>query len=128
MRFTLDGTQYNVFVTSLKRNADIKDGKNSATTLSGRFRRDVVGTFYSYEMEIGTNQTDPAEYDRLYEIFTAPKNEPHTITLPYGQSTLTFTAYITDVSDEMSLKNNRRTVWTGLTVRFEAEKPQRRPS
>ena len=128
MKFTLDGTEYDVFVTSLKRDADIKDGKNSSTTLSGRYRRDVVGTFYTYDMDIGTNQTDPAQYDRLYEILTAPQNEPHTITLPYGQKTITFTAYIKSVSDTMPLKKDGRTAWTELSVKFEAEKPQRRPT
>lgn len=128
MKFTLDNIEYDMFVTSLKRSADIKDGKNSSTTLSGRYRRDVVGTFYSYDMDIGTNQADPAQYDRLYEVLTAPQNHPHTITLPYGQSTLTFMAYIKGVSDEMPLKSLSRTAWAGLSVKFEAEKPQRRPT
>ncbi|MFR4979414.1 MAG: hypothetical protein ACLUDG_10910 [Butyricicoccus sp.] len=128
MKFTLDGTEYDVFVTSLKRDADIKDGKNSSTTLSGRYRRDVVGTFYNYDMDIGTNRTDPEQYDRLYEVLTSPQNQPHTITLPYGQSTITFTAYIKSVSDTMPLKKDGRTAWTELSVKFEAEKPQRRPT
>lgn len=126
MKFVLDGTEYDVFVTSLTRDAVIKDGKNSSTTLSGRYRRDVIGTFYTYSMDIDPNQTDPAQYDRLYEVLTAPQNKPHTITLPYAQQTITFTAYIDSVSDEMKSKTDSCTHWAGLSVKFKAEKPQRR--
>lgn len=127
MKFTIDDVQYDVFVEALSREAKIKDGKNSSSTLSGLYKRDVIGTFYSYKMDIATNQPDTEQYDRLYEVLTAPQNEPHIVTLPYGQSALTFNAYITSVSDEIKAKRENGTLWGGLSITFEAERPQRVP-
>ena len=44
MKFTIDDVQYDVFVEALSREAKIKDGKNSSSTLSGLYKRDVIGT------------------------------------------------------------------------------------
>lgn len=127
MKFTLDGVVYDVFVVDLTRTAKIADGRNKATALSGRKRRDVMGTYYSYTMTIVQNRSDPVQYDKLYEIITAPQNEPHTVVFPYGQKTLEFTAYIDTTKDKMTAQTAQETLWGSLAVTFEPEKPQRRP-
>ena len=40
--------------------------------------------------------------------------------MPYGQTTKTFDAYITDVNDELAWQRFGRTKWSGLTVKFVA--------
>ena len=123
--FKMDGKYYDLWVTSLKRECAVMDSAEAGRTLSGDMDRDIVGTYYNYEMEIDNSQCNPKEYDKFYEEITAPVDY-HNITVPYGQSTLSFKAYVSNASDELTLINNDGNHWSGLTVRFTAMKPQRR--
>ena len=125
--FTIDGSAYNVTVPAggLKRSFKVLDGKNAGRVLSGDMERDIIGTFYNYELQINTRSASLAEYDRLYEVLSAPVNF-HTVSFPYGQSTLTFQAYVTDGQDNLSRITGGKKYWRGLTVQFVAKSPQRR--
>ena len=83
MKFSIDGKEYDMFVISLERKATIKDRKNSTTTLSGEYKRDVAGTYYDYDMEIEFRSSDAKQYDDMYEVITAPQNQPHSVTLRF---------------------------------------------
>ena len=65
-----------------------------------------------------------AEYDRLYEVLTAPV-EYHFVTLPYGQETISFRARIKISSDNINANYKKFRSWTGLKITFEAIEPQR---
>lgn len=125
--FTLDGKAYNVFVPAdgIRRSGQILDGENAGRTLSGGMIRDIIGTYYNYSISIDTQQTDYAEYDALYEELTAPVDF-HILTVPYGQGTITFDAYITSAEDTLqSMAGGNR--WGNLTINFIAMDPHRRP-
>jgi len=128
LTFVIDEQQYDLLVTSLERKATVKDGKNSTTTLSGEYKRDVTGTYYDYSMEIEFRTEDASQYDSLYEVLTAPQNQAHSVTLPYGQRTMTFDAYISTSNDKIKTKRKSVTIWGGLSLEFKAIKPQRRPT
>lgn len=117
MGLMIDGRNYNVLVSAIKRNAQIQDGGNAGRTLDGTMMRDPRGTLYAYTMDIDAVNTALAEYDALYEVLSAPVDS-HSITVPYGQTTKTFDAYITDVNDETAWQRGGRTKWDGLTVKF----------
>ena len=87
--------------------------------------RDIIGTFYNYELQIDARSASLAEYDQLYEILSAPVNF-HTVSFPYGQSTLTFRAYVTEGQDSISRITGGKNYWRGLTVQFIAKSPQRK--
>lgn len=127
MKFTVDNVQYNALVTSLNRSARIKESKLSGDVKSGRHFRDLVGTYYDYDMEIATDRLSNAEYDSLYEALTAPV-ESHVVILPYGRTTLQFDAYIQSVDDSYIADNGTDRLWGNLSVKFYAIKPQRRPT
>lgn len=127
MKFTVDGIEYNVLVTSLSRSGKVKESKLSGDVKSGNRFRDIIGTYYNYEMEIGTDRLSPADYDSLYEVLTAPV-ESHTVSLPYGRNgTMEFEAYIQQVDDDLKRDDAER-MWAGMTVTFYAKRPQRRPT
>ena len=111
MKFSIDGQEFNVIVTELAR---------------AHFR-DIIGTYYDYEMTVGSNALSETEYDALFEILTAPV-ESHEVVLPYGAGTLSFRAYIEDTSDSMTADNGKTRRWGNLSVQFYAQKPQRRPA
>lgn len=128
MKFTVDGIEYNVLVTSLSRSGKVKESKLSGDVKSGNRFRDIIGTYYNYEMEIGTDRLSPADYDALYEVLTAPV-ESHTVALPYGRNgTMEFEAYVQQVDDDLKRDADAARMWAGMTVTFYAKRPQRRPT
>lgn len=124
--FTVDGTSYNVKVPvkGLKRSFDILDGPNAGRMLSGLMTRDIIGTYYNYELQIERNNASLEEYDRLYQALSAPVDY-HIVSFPYGQSVLTFQAYVTKGSDNLFRQSFGKNYWAGLTVQFVAMEPQR---
>lgn len=124
--FKLDGTEYNVIVTSLQRKASVLDGDNAGRTLSGRMERDIIGTYYNYTMQVDTKGLAVEDYDALYEVLSAPVDF-HTVTVPYGQGTLTFEAYVDNVDDELKQMQEGRSLWGGLSFSFIAMAPARTP-
>ena len=103
MELTVDGKKYNVLVTSLTRKFQVLDGKNAERTLSGAMIRDIIGTFYNYEITILPAVGKYGDYDALYEVLSAPQDS-HRIVVPYAQSTLTFNAYVTAGQDHLIRK------------------------
>lgn len=124
MLLSVDEKNYNVFVTGLKRSFQVLDGENAERALSGRMIRDIIGTFYNYEMTIRPVVGKYADYDALYEVLSAPEDS-HKVVLPYGQKTLTFNAYVTSGQDNLIVKADKESYWSDLTFQFIAMAPQR---
>lgn len=124
MTITVDNVQYDVLVSGLSRSFQVLDGDNAGRTLSGRMVRDVIGTYYNYEMQIRPIVGKYSDYDDLYQALSAPVDS-HSVVLPYGQSTLSFEAYVTSGQDSLIRKKTSETYWNGLSVQFIAMEPQR---
>ena len=127
-QFKVDGTAYNVLIPrdGLKRSGQILDGDNAGRLQTGRMERDIIGTYYNYTLQIDTKGLSVSDYDALYEVLTAPADY-HVVTLPYGQSTITFDAYVSGVEDTLVMAQDTRTTWGGMTVNFVAMSPKRTP-
>lgn len=122
----VDGLEYDVRIkyNSLVRSFSLIEGPNKGTTLSYKTLRDVKGTGYSYEMQIEPNPNKPDDYDALYEVLSQPVDS-HEITVPYGQSTITFDAYVTGGQDTFKGHVGGYNRWTGMKVQFIYIQPQR---
>lgn len=125
---TIDGVTYpRIHVMSIKRNFQVLDGENAGRSLEiARMIRDIKGTFYNYSMEFDANDSDPSEYDALYDTLSAPMDS-HIIIVPYAQRTLTYEAYVTQGSDELELMFEDRNRWGRMSINFIAMEPQRTP-
>lgn len=92
--------------------------------------RDIIGTFYNYTLKIDPERSNPADYDTFYEIISSP-TESHELEFPYGQETLSFSAYVTSGEDGLRINqkapDGQKNRWSGLSVTFTAMEPQRRP-
>lgn len=125
--FTIDGMEFDVDVTELKRKFAVTDTDNSGRTMNGNMHRDIIGTYYNYTLSIEPKKTEKSrkDYDTLYELLSAPV-ESRILVVPYAQSTLKFKAYITNGEDNLKIRKSLN-LWDGLSVNFIATEPQRRP-
>lgn len=124
----IDNVTYpHIRVMSIKRNFSVLDGEAAGRIMTGRMERDIIGTYYNYEFEIDSDESDAAEYDAFYEVISAPVDF-HTIVVPYGQQTLTFEAYISGGSDELDIMGDDANRWGTLSFNCIAMSPQRTPT
>ena len=121
MRLTVDGTTYRVRIVynTLVRAFELREGQNAGEMLSDRYERDLRGTKFNYQMRVEPDPDYPADYDALYEVLSDPVDS-HAVTVPYGQTTLSYQAMITDGSDTMGDMIGGIREWHGLTVNFKA--------
>lgn len=119
MRLTMDGTTYRVRIVydTLQRAFQLFEGDNADYMLSGRYERDLIGTNYTYQMAIEPDEKHQADYDAFFDAISDPQNY-HTITVPYGQSTLTYQAMVLEGSDTFKGFLSGVKQWGGLVVTF----------
>lgn len=126
--FTVDGVEYkNIHVLSVKRSFSVLDGENAGRTMDGAMQRDIIGTYYNYSVEIDPSDSNPDEYDSLYEVLSAPQNS-HIVSFPYGRDILTFNAYVSNGEDELFDAVDGVNRWDKLSINFISMSPQRRPA
>ena len=121
----IDGEFFNVPIVSIQRTAELLD-KVAKRSEKGDLYRELIGTYYNYQMAFGTID-DVAAYKRLWDKLTEPK-EFHEIKLPENDGTTEFTGYISSVSDTVQRIFPNRVTYTGLTCKMTAKEPNRRPS
>ena len=116
----IDGETYEIPVAGLKRTADFLD-KYSERTETGELRRKLTGVFFNYELELGTT-SDTIEYARLWDKLTEPV-EFHTVTVPDESGDYTFTAYFSNISDELRRQKAGKNYWRGTDRELYREVP-----
>lgn len=124
---SIDGVYYDVIIpeNGIKRSFSVADTDQAGRNVTGAMIRDIIGTFYNYTISMKIKNR--SDYDALYEILSAP-DDYHIITVPYGQYTLTFKAYVTEGEDTLRIKTNSYSDWTELSINFIAMEPLRKPS
>lgn len=125
---SINGRWYNAAITSLKRIHDITDGDNAGRTKPplAEMIRDVVGTFISYTAAFEVTSGDVAEYDDMILTLSRPVDYIP-ITMPYGQGSISFDAYITKVEDELINNIGGKRRWGNCKVTFTPMRAQIRP-
>lgn len=125
---TMDGISYRLRVryNTLERAFELRSGDNEGYMLSGRHERDLLGTGYSYQFSVEPDPQHPEDYDAFYEAVSAPVDS-HEITMPYGQSTITFQAEVESGRDMWQGRMAGVSRWTGLAVNFKPIGLQRTP-
>ena len=118
----IDGIGYKIDVLSVKRTADFLD-KYAERTENGDLERELIGVYFNYKLQLGPG-IDRTEYARLWDKLTEPV-EFHEVTVPDEDGDYTFTAYFSNVADELLRKVAEQNYWKNLTVNFIAKKPAR---
>lgn len=121
--FKINGRAYNVGAVSIIRKPSI-DRIDLGKTMDGKKHNYPNGTYFDYEISINTRGMDLAEYDALFEAITNPV-EYQTVTMPYGQTEITFDAVVKSGSDKLIANSEKYKKWGNLKFTVEAIKPQK---
>lgn len=121
--FLLDGVGYNVHVTKLTRKFAVLDSDSSGRTQNGQMYRDVIGTFYNYEMTVQQSGMDTDSLDAFWEAISQPAVS-HVCEFPYGQQTLTQRMYVTSGEQDIRLMTQQKNHWGEIQVSFIAMDPK----
>lgn len=125
MTIIIDGVTFDIPVLAITRRADFLD-KYAERTIDGVLHRELIGVYFNYSIKFGQT-TDTAEYAALWEKLTEPE-EFHTVTVPDEDGTAyTFTAYFSNVGDELRRLDGATAFWKSLTANFTAKSPERTP-
>ena len=124
----MDGVTYRLRVVydSLIRAFELMEGVNAGEMISGRHERDLLGTGYTYQMQVEPDPLYLQDYDAFFFFISAPV-DTHTIVMPYGQTTITYEAMIESGQDTYQGMVAGRARWRGLTVQYRYIEPQRTP-
>lgn len=122
---TIDNVAYDVLLASgIERAFTLKQGSQGGMAQTGREIPDIIGTDYVYTIKVEPNKNKYADYDSFYEAISQPVDY-HSVTLPYGQTTLTFDAMILSGQDRLTRKVGSGNRWGGLTLQLVPIAPQR---
>ena len=122
-QFILDGETYNVQVMSLSRSFEIKEAIAAKLTQSGSIYRDLVGTYYNYQMTVREKNGDREALDAFWETISSPVTS-HECTFPYNQSVLSQKMYVKAGSQDINILYEGGAYWRDITVQFFAKEPK----
>lgn len=126
MAVLMDGVTYNVRVLypSVERSFNIPQGQNKGKSLAWSDLDDIFGTEYGYTFSVEADPAHVEDYDAFFEAISAPVGF-HTITMPYAQTTITFSAKVTSGKDKYFGIVGGKHRWKQLSVNFYPTEPQR---
>ena len=125
MNLIMDGVTYRVRLPypGMTRSFSLVEGQNKGVAISQRKIRDLKGTGYTYTLAVEPDPRYPADYDAFFVAISAPV-DTHTITLPFGQATITYDAQVASGGDGYYGVEAGVNRWKGLKVTFAYIAPQ----
>lgn len=100
-KIQINGEPFNIAIVELHRKADILD-KSAYRSEDGDLHREVIGTYYNYNLKFGMmcrTQEERAEYNRLFEVLSEPV-EYQNVRLPHDG--VEFEGYFASVEDDIN--------------------------
>lgn len=119
--FTIDGVEYRVKCVAT-RGAELRESDISGLMLNGRIFRDVLGTYFAYDIELEMPLKNKGRYANLIEQLTEPV-DGHVFVLPYNTETLELTGKASDIMDVWKQLPSGYTYWDGLKFTVEPNGP-----
>ena len=122
----MDGIEYKLPIEypSLSRSFSFLEGGQGGVMQSGAEVLDTIGTNIGYSLHIPAKHRNPAGYDAFFEAISS-SNREHVVTLPYGQTSMTFYAKVEAGADVLQGAFGDSRLWGNLTVKFTPTRPQR---
>lgn len=130
MPLVIDGVTYRVGIVydSIIRTFEKVEGPANGDMMSGRHEMALLGTRFPYQLHVEADPDHPEDYDALYDHITDPNIQNYTVTVPFGQGTLTYQAQILSGSDTYKGPVNGYHRFSGLIINYRPANLQRIPS
>lgn len=127
MPLVIDGVAYRVGIVydSIIRDFEKVEGPNADDMMSGRHEMDLLGTRFPYQLKVEADPDHPEDYDALYGHITDPNIQNYTVTVPFGQGTITYEAQILSGRDVYKGPFNGFQRWSGLVINYRPANLQR---
>lgn len=125
-QFMMDGKTYNVQVMSLKRLFDIKEAMQAKYTQGGGIYRDLVGTYYNYQITVREKNGDREALDDFWNDISKPA-ESHDCVFPYNQTVLSQKMYVKNGYQDIRRLYEDGAIWQDITIQFFAKAPKVMP-
>ena len=122
----IDGVPYDV-KCGITRTAEITASEISGMLMNGTLFNDVIGTYLQYDVRFSYPLYDQAKYAAIIDALTEPV-AAHTFILPYDQTTVTVTAKVETVSDELLELESGRIFWRDLRFTITSIYPTKTPT
>lgn len=119
--FTIDGVEYGV-ACEATRSAEVRESDISGLLLNGQIFRDVLGTYFTYDIQLTMPLKNKGRYAALIEQLTEPV-DGHAFVLPYNNETLELTGKASDIEDVWKKLPSGYTYWDGLRFTIEPNGP-----
>ena len=121
--FSIDGVEYRVKCTAT-RTAEIRESDISGLMLDGSWFRDILGTYYSYEIRLEMPLKSKGRYAALIEQLTEPV-DGHQFVLPYNNDTIQITGLVEEPEDVFVRLASGYTYWDGLKFSIAPNAPSK---
>lgn len=105
----IDGIPFDVDC-EITRVAEVSASSISGQMLNGMLFYDIIGTYLQYDVRLKRPLYNRATYSALYEKLTEPV-AAHTVILPYNNTTVTITAHVEPITDELLTLENGTYYW-----------------
>lgn len=126
MSITIDGVVYSTPILKLNRSFAFLD-KFAERTADGSLQRELIGTYYNYDLTFGMSANGVSAYAALYLKVSEPA-EFHTVSIPGENGGASWEAYIGPGKDEIArLQKDGVNYYRGLTFPIIARSPARTP-
>ena len=122
----IDGVPYDV-KCGITRTAEITASDISGMLMNGTLFNDVIGTYLQYDVRFSYPLYDQAKYAAIIDVLTEPVGY-HTFIMPYDRTTVTITAKVETVSDELLEMENGTVYWRDLRFTITSIYPTKSPS
>jgi hypothetical protein len=120
---TIDGTQYEVPIVSLKRSVESLY-KYAERTVDGVLQSELIGVYFNYQVVFGKNNSNPTDYAALFAKLTEP-TEYHTVIVPDEDGDHEFVCYFSNIKDTFVRVKGSARYLKGLSVNIIARSPAR---
>lgn len=120
----IDDEHFDIPLISVKRSFEFLD-KYANRNEAGELLRELIGVFCNYTLNFGVIDDDDL-YEKLVNKLTEPVDF-HDFVLPSTKKSYSFRGYVSSVSDEIEKIKKDTVKFKGLTCKYIAKKPFRRP-
>lgn len=124
---TIDGIEYDVPFISIERNFETLD-KSAERSEDGVLHRELIGTYYNYDVVMGMSAYNVSDYAALYLVVSEPIDF-HSVSIPGENNNASWDAYISKGKDKISRMDvGGVNYYRGLSFSIIAKSPARVPA